>query len=180
MKISKKNYKIICKDTGFIRDPGTSYPVSLAIEKRRREFGEHLTSIDIFRKYILPEIKDCLYEYTWVDLFAGEGNLILPILESIPLQKRIKFFKEHIFLFDIQKEMISSSINNAVRYGIPVEIATQNILLKDTLKEYPPILKRLKYPVYHIIWGILSKILNEICNTFLVAMKVIKIYIRLP
>ncbi|MEO0143339.1 MAG: hypothetical protein ABIL49_01015 [candidate division WOR-3 bacterium] len=69
---------------------------------KQREFGIHLTSTDIFREYILPEIKDVLYKYTWIDLFAGEGNLILPILELIPKDERVSFFKEHILLFDIQ------------------------------------------------------------------------------
>ena len=50
----------------------------------RRTFGEHLTSKDIFLKYIFPEIKDYLNEYIWVDFFAGEGNLVLPILNHIP------------------------------------------------------------------------------------------------
>lgn len=143
-------YKKFSGKAGYVRDLGVSYPESVAVEKKRREFGEHLTSVDIFREYILPEIKNQLYEYTWIDLFAGAGNLILPILEYIPIEKRIDFFKEHIYLFDIQKEMVIKSIANAESYGIPQRIAAQNIFLKDTLKEYPPILKKLKYPVYHI------------------------------
>jgi len=132
---------------GYIRDLGTATYIS--VEKKRREFGAHLTSIDIFKKFILPEIKDILYKYTWIDLFCGEGNLILPILEIIPKNKRLDFFKEHIFLFDIQKEMIESSIENAKNYGIPYEIAMKNIQVKDTLQDYPD-LKFLKYPPYHI------------------------------
>lgn len=71
------------------------------LNRRRRTYGEHLTLIQIFKEFILPEIKDKLYNYVWVDLFAGKGNLIVPILELIPKNKRITFFRRHIFLFDI-------------------------------------------------------------------------------
>ena len=33
-----------------------------------------------------------------VDLFAGEGNLILPLLVEFNQDQRINFFKDHIFL----------------------------------------------------------------------------------
>ncbi len=133
---------------GYIRDFGTV--TYIPIDKKRREFGAHITSIDIFKKFIFPEIKDILYNYSWVDLFCGEGNLILPILEAIPKNKRIEFFKEHLFLFDIQKEMVEKSIENATKkYGIPYEIAKNNIQLKDTLKDYP-YFKSFRYPPYHI------------------------------
>jgi len=132
---------------GYVRDLGTA--TYIPIEKKRREFGAHLTSIDIFKRFIFPEIKDILYKYTWVDLFCGEGNLILPILEAIPKNKRIDFFKEHIFLFDIQKEMVEKSIENAKNYGIPYEIAENNIQLRDTLQNYPNF-KSFRYPPFHI------------------------------
>jgi type I restriction-modification system DNA methylase subunit len=133
--------------SGYVRDLGTTTYIST--EKKRREFGAHLTSIDIFKKFIFPEIKDILYKYTWVDLFCGEGNLVLPILEAIPKNKRIDFFKNHILLFDIQKEMVEKSIANAKKYGIPYEVAKNNIQLRDTLQNYPDF-KSLKYPPYHI------------------------------
>jgi len=68
--------------TGYVKDLST--PDYISVEKKRREFGAHMTSIDVFKKFIFPEIKNILYNYTWVDLFAGEGNLILPILDEIP------------------------------------------------------------------------------------------------
>jgi len=132
---------------GYVRDLGTATHIS--IEKKRREFGAYLTSIDIFKKFIFPEIKDVLYKNAWVDLFCGEGNLILPILEAIPQNKRIDFFKEHIFLFDIQKEMVEKSSENAQNYGIPYEVARKNIQLRDTLQDYPNF-RSLKFPPYHI------------------------------
>lgn len=118
--------------------------------RKRRTFGEHLTPIEVFREFILPEMKNVLHEHIWVDLFAGEGNLILPILEEIPPNERIGFFKKHIFLFDVQKELVERAICKAVEYGIPREIAEQNIMQKDTIKNYPKFLISLGLPVYHI------------------------------
>ena len=67
-------------------------------EKRRRVIGAHLTSSETFSTYILPEIKDKLNDFLWVDLYAGEGNLIFPILDLIPPEKRSIFFEENIFI----------------------------------------------------------------------------------
>ncbi len=99
--------------------------------KHRRSLGVHLTSRDIFLTYIFPEIKDELWHYSWIDLYAGEGNLLLPILSSIPIEKRVKFFKEHIHLFDVQPEMTQKCINNAETYGIPFDVANRNIKLRN-------------------------------------------------
>ncbi len=132
----------------YVKDLGIA--PSISIERTRREFGAYLTSVDVFKKFIFPKIKNVLHKYVWVDLFCGEGNLILPILEVIPKRKREVFFKEHIFLFDIQKEMIEKSIKNAQKYGISAELARKNIQIRDTLADYPKFIKNLKYPVYHI------------------------------
>ncbi|MCD6086031.1 methyltransferase domain-containing protein, partial [bacterium] len=151
IKYKKPKEEIITDLTrkkGYIRDLGVA--TSISVERTRREFGAHLTSVDIFKKFIFPEIKDILHKYVWVDLFCGEGNLILPILEVIPKREREIFFKEHIFLFDIQKEMVEKSIRNAQKYGISVELARKNIRTRDTLADYPKFIKNLKYPVYHI------------------------------
>ncbi len=120
------------------------------LNKRRRTYGEHLTPVQIFKEFILPEIKNYIYQYIWVDLFAGEGNLILPILELVPKDKRVDFFKKHIFLFDIQKELVEKAVSNATKYGIPKELAIKNILQRDTIKDYPNFLLDLGLPIYHI------------------------------
>jgi hypothetical protein len=117
---------------------------------KRRKYGQHLTSFDIFYKYILPEIKTLLRNYLWVDLYAGEGNLILPILEEILPYERENFFKDHIFLADVHEEMVKKCISNAESYGISEEIAGTNIKLRDNLESFPQILKRKKYPIFHI------------------------------
>ncbi|MFX1309165.1 MAG: N-6 DNA methylase [Promethearchaeota archaeon] len=118
--------------------------------KNRRSLGVHLTSRDIFLKYILPEIEKKLWKHTWIDLYAGEGNLILPILNSISYQNRIHFFKDHIFLFDIQPEMVQKCIINAKNYGIPPKIADKNIKLRDNLESFPKFLKNAQFPLFHI------------------------------
>ncbi len=120
------------------------------IKEKRRTYGEYLTPVEIFREFILPEIKDKLYNYIWVDLFAGKGNLILPILEVIPDYERSDFFKKHIFLFDVQKELVEQAIQNAINYGILREVAEQNIVQRDTIMNYPKFLLDLELPVYHI------------------------------
>ena len=122
------------------------------IEKKakRRKYGQHLTSFDVFYKYILPEIKTNLWDYLWTDLYSGEGNLILPILKEIPPDERETFFKDHIFLADVQEEMVKKCVSNAESYGIPGEIACTNIKLRDNLESFPQILKRKKFPIFHI------------------------------
>ena len=117
---------------------------------KRRKFGLHLTSVDVFYNYIFPEIKNRLEDHLWVDLYAGEGNLILPILEEIPEDRRITFFKNHIYLYDVQKEMVQKCIKNAECYGIPKGLAENNIKIRDNLGDFPQILKKQKYPVFHI------------------------------
>ena len=117
---------------------------------KRRKYGQHLTSFDIFYQYILPEIKTILRNYLWVDLYAGEGNLILPILKEILPEERENFFKDHIFLADVHEEMVKKCISNSESYGISGEIARTNIKLRDNLESFPQLLKRKKFPIFHV------------------------------
>ncbi len=110
----------------------------------------HLTPIDVFEKYIYPEIKHHLYDYIWVDLFAGEGNLVLPILKYVPEKMRVSFFERQMYLFDIQSEMVEKAIKRAESYGIPREVAEKNIQVRDTLKNYPTFILNKGLSVYHI------------------------------
>jgi len=116
----------------------------------RRSYGIHLTSSEISLNYIYPEIQDKLWKYRWIDLYAGEGNLILPVLNLIPSKDRIKFFENHIFLFDIHPEMVDICIKNAKNYGIPPEVASNNIKLRNNLESFPISLKNEQLPLYHI------------------------------
>lgn len=83
-------------------------------------------------------------------MYSGEGNLILPILDHIKQEDRINFFENHIFLSDIQLDMVEKSIENAQSYGIPYEIAKKRIIQRDNLASYPTTLLKEKFPVYQI------------------------------
>ncbi|MFW9771849.1 MAG: N-6 DNA methylase [Candidatus Heimdallarchaeota archaeon] len=118
--------------------------------KRRRKFGIHLTSKEIFHKYIYPEIREHLKNFIWVDLYAGEGNLVLPILKYINPKRRDNFFLKHLFLFDVQEEMVKKIIENAQSYGISEHVAKSNILIRDNLESFPEFLKEKDLPIFHI------------------------------
>ncbi|MBU3912830.1 MAG: N-6 DNA methylase [Nanoarchaeota archaeon] len=115
---------------------------------KERILGQHLTSTSIFKRFILPKIKDKLKDYAWVDLYCGEGNLILPILETIKTEERENFFSEHIFLFDSDSEMIEKAVQNAIKLGISEELARKNIKQHDSLASFPKI--ESKFPIFHI------------------------------
>jgi len=116
----------------------------------RRTHGEHLTSKEIFLEFIFPEIKDRLKQHIWVDLYCGEGNLILPILEHLPDNEKISFFKNQVYLFDVQPKMVEKCIENAIHHNIPQEVAEKNILLRDNLIDFPVSLKEKKLPIFHV------------------------------
>ena len=95
-----------------------------------RLFWQHLTNKDIFIKYILPEIKEDLFNYSFVDYYAWEWNLVLPILNLIEKNRRIEYFKNHIFLFEVQKDLVNKAIENAWKYWIPKDIAKKKYKTK--------------------------------------------------
>ncbi|TFF63444.1 MAG: SAM-dependent DNA methyltransferase [Promethearchaeota archaeon] len=119
-------------------------------KSKRRALGAHMTSIDIFTEFIHPRIKDSFKEFIWVDLYAGEGNLILPILSNINPNEREEFFKKNMYLFDVQNQMVNKCIKNAESYGISRSVARKNIQAHDSLDSFPKFLKTLKKPIYHI------------------------------
>ncbi len=119
-------------------------------KKNRTILGAHLTSTHVFCDYIFPEIQHKINDYIWVDLYAGEGNLILPILRAIPQEKRSVFFEKHIYLFDIQEKMVKKCIARAKDCGVSNEVANKNIIRRDNLSNFPSFLLDKKLPVFHI------------------------------
>ncbi|MGC9090078.1 MAG: N-6 DNA methylase, partial [Caldisericia bacterium] len=91
-----------------------------------KQHGVFPTPIKIFNDYIYENIKDKINDYVFVDMFCGSGNLILPILEHIEKDKRVEYFKEHIFMFDILEKEVKSAIKNSMNYGIPEDVAKEN------------------------------------------------------
>ena len=116
----------------------------------RRIYGAHLTPQAIFRNYIVPVVKPILWSYVWVDMFAGEGDLVLPMLEMIPPRLRPSFFEKHIYLFDIQEEMVARAVERAVHLGVPRSLAERNIGVRDSLRDYPSFILEQGLPVYHV------------------------------
>ena len=102
-----------------------------------KQYGIFPTPIEIFEKYIFDKIKDSLNDFIFVDFFCGSGNLVLPILGHINASERIDYFKEHIFMFDVIPDQVNKSIENAVKYGIPKDVASDNIKVRDTIVNYP-------------------------------------------
>jgi len=119
-------------------------------KRDRRKLGVHLTPSDIIIQHIFPYIKDYLYEYVWIDLFCGKGDLIFPILNYVPEDERISFFKNHIVLSDTQEVMVKDCLEKAIKYSIPKKIAEKNILRRDNLKNFPKFLKLKQLPLFHI------------------------------
>ncbi len=115
---------------------------------RRRNFGSHLTPVDIFEDYIYPNISDRLFDYAWTDNFCGEGNLILPMLEHVDEDHRIQFFKDHLFLSDVSEDAVTKSREKASGYGIPPDIVEKNISVNDGLQAFPKL--KTKFRIFHI------------------------------
>ncbi|MFX1259318.1 MAG: N-6 DNA methylase, partial [Promethearchaeota archaeon] len=62
----------------------------------------------------------------------------------------IEFFKDHIYLFDVQQKMLEKCLENAQKFKIPLNIAQKNIKHRDNLESFPKFLKNKKFPIFHI------------------------------
>ena len=118
---------------------------------KTKKYGLFLTPVEVFDKYIYDYIKDKINDYAFVDFFCGSGNLVLPLLNHIPLEKRNEYFKSHIFLFDILQNQAEIAIKNAVNLGVDEATARQNIKVRDTIKDYPKeLVERFGDKLFHI------------------------------
>jgi len=61
---------------------------------QRRLLGSHLTPVSVFQDYVLPDLKPLMHDHMFMDLFCGEGNLILPMLDLVPRSERTNYFRQ--------------------------------------------------------------------------------------
>ncbi|MFN3621760.1 MAG: N-6 DNA methylase, partial [Nitrososphaerales archaeon] len=116
------------------------------ILKKKR--GAFYTPAELFSNYILPRIKDTLWDYTWIDLYCGKGDLIIPIVKAIEANQRSEFFSEHIRCFDVDSYALSVFADRLRQVGVKDELIKKNLIQADTLKEFPRF--EYSYPLYHI------------------------------
>ncbi|MEM3510851.1 MAG: hypothetical protein QXE57_06100, partial [Nitrososphaerales archaeon] len=81
--------------------------IDLRAKILKKKRGLFYTPSEVFRKYVLPKLKDSLWDYTWIDLYCGKGDLIIPIVKDIEENNRNKFFSEHVRCFDIDEHALS-------------------------------------------------------------------------
>jgi methylase of polypeptide subunit release factors len=116
----------------------------------RRKFGAFLTPEKISTRFVLPPLKGRLAEFLWVDMYCGEGSLLLPLLHLIPERERTAFFEKRVLLFDIQGKMIERAREKAVSLGVSAEAARRNIVRGDSLASVPGRVRESPLPVWHI------------------------------
>ena len=107
---------------------------------QRRLLGSHLTPVSVFQDYVLPDLKPHMHDHMFMDLFCGEGNLILPMLDLVPRSERTYYFRMHIFMCDADPEMVDKAISNASDYGIDHEVLETHITVRDSISSYPPMI----------------------------------------
>lgn len=118
---------------------------------KTKVLGQYFTPHSLFEEFIWPEVKNVLWDYLWVDLFAGKGDLILPILDRLPEKDRESFFRRHIYLQEVDQETVLTLRDRLIKkYGFPKDLVDERVALRDTLREYPEWLSNQPYPVYHI------------------------------
>jgi len=121
----------------------------LPMDLHRKKHGIHYTPSDVFREHILPRIRDSLEEYTWIDLYCGEGNLILPLLDDIKDDReRNRFFEDHVRGFDIDSTALDTFSSRLRELGIDETLLERNIREADTLAGFPDF--ETQFPPYHI------------------------------
>ncbi|MHB1440044.1 MAG: N-6 DNA methylase [Cuniculiplasma sp.] len=116
----------------------------------RRDSGSHSTTSELFRDFILPMIGSRVRTCSFMDLFCGEGNLILPILEYIPPEERTDYFKKNIFLVDKYQDKIEKCIRNVEELGVEEKVAEENIFCMDSLNGFPALPEQVKKRIIHI------------------------------
>lgn len=123
--------------------------VEISSEKlTKKKRGQFYTPSELIKTFLLPEIRSMLWQRTWVDLYCGEGNLLLPLIEDIEVGKRELFFQEHIRGFDIEGAALEKFGGKLIQMGISEEIIRRNLKQLDTLTSFPLI--EAKYSLFHL------------------------------
>lgn len=117
----------------------------------KKIYGQHYTPTDLFNRFISPYVKERLYEYLWVDLFAGNGNLILPIIRLVPEDRRVEFFAQHVYMQEVDVAVLEQlKFTLEKEFGLPRPLIDERVVLADSFREYPKHLGSSPYPVFHI------------------------------
>lgn len=124
--------------------------VQLARSGDPKPYSAFLTPEAVIREYIAPDLIEQLDRYCWVDLFAGRGDLLFGLLESVPRPKRSAFFDAQMRLFDIQPAMVEACQQRAMALGVSADVARRRIRVLDTLLIYPEDIFQAEKPVYHV------------------------------
>jgi len=118
------------------------------VRLQKRKIGAFYTPEGIFDKYILPKIETLLWEYTWIDLYCGKGDLIIPIVKCINENKRDLFVEQHIKCFDIDEKALSIFKERLRNLNVKEEVIERSVVQMDTLEKFPDF--SYVYPLYHI------------------------------
>lgn len=114
----------------------------------KKKRGSFYTPDEVFNRYILPKIRDVLWSYTWLDLYCGRGDLIMPILKAVDESRRNEFFDEHVRCFDIDEKALGLFAERLRQLGIEERLINKNLIQEDTLQQFPKL--SFKHPLYHI------------------------------
>jgi len=114
----------------------------------KRKLGVFYTPEEVFDKYIMPKVEPLLWNYTWIDLYCGKGDLIIPLIKCVDEEKRSDFFKHHVKCFDIDENSLSIFRERLREIGIDEDVIRRNIIQRDTLISFPEF--EHDFPLYHI------------------------------
>lgn len=123
-----------------------SFPAEEA-SPSRTALGRHYSPesfYSLLRPYLLPFLRTHLF----ADLFAGAGNLLLPLLREIPPEERGVWALKHLLLVDIEEEAVVALREALRREGLSPEAVRTIARRGDSLRESPPWPDGL--PVFHV------------------------------
>lgn len=115
----------------------------------RVALGQHFSPEVYFQRHLRERLLPHLETHLFADLFGGQGALLLPLLEALPLEERNAWAKEHLYLADLDEKALEQARARLVALGVSPETARQVAERRDTLRSYPA--ERLAgRAVYHV------------------------------